>query len=83
MLLIAEIGLTVWACIKLGQAKKGWGLGLLPIAGVIVGAIIMTLLGATASTIVIVDILAVGALIWIIASTKVSKNTPPPLPPTQ
>ena len=81
MLLIAEIGLTVWACIKLGQAKKGWGLGLLPAAGAIVGGLIMGALGATASTVVIVDILAIGALIWIIASTK--KVTPPPFPPVQ
>ena len=31
MIVIIEIGLTVWACIKLHQAKKPWGLGLLPL----------------------------------------------------
>jgi hypothetical protein len=75
ILLLAEIGLTIWACIKLGKAKKGWALGLLPVAGAVLGGILMGALGAAASTIIIVDVIAVGILIWIIATTK---STAPP-----
>ena len=79
MLLIAEIALTIWACIKLGKAKKGWAWGLLPAGiGLVGGFLIGILLGAlgiaTASVVtaigLIIDAGIIIALIIMIVKAK-------------
>ncbi len=78
MLLVVEIGLTVWACLRFSQAKKSWAFGLLPIligfvcsfcAGFFLGAI-----GVAASTIltfgILLDLAMVVVLIVLIVKNK-------------
>jgi len=78
MLLIVEIALTAWACVRYSQAKKNWLLGIAPIGvGLIVAFLVGLLLGAlsaSAATItiigVMIDIGIIVALISAIATNK-------------
>ena len=78
MLLIVEIILTCWACVRFSKAKKSWALGLLPIGiglalGVLVG-LVVTAVGSTIASVygllLCLDLVMIAALIWIIAAVK-------------
>jgi len=82
MLLILEIGLTVWLCINLGKAKKGWAYGLLPLGiciagGFLIGLILGALGIATAAAVtaigLILDIATIIVLIVMLTKNKSPK----------
>ena len=51
MLLILEVILTAWVCVKLDRAKKKWGYGLIPFAVcLLLGLILGIVIGASAIT---------------------------------
>jgi hypothetical protein len=85
---ILQIGLTIWACIRCHQAKKGWALGLIPLGAVVAGGILIGMIvgvsGGSPSDAagigLFLDIGSFIALIWMIIANKPPKVLPPPPP---
>ncbi len=77
---IAEIALTIWACVRFYQVGKCWALGLIPFSagffgGYLIG-IFLGLLGVSITSAIIpilgitIDLIVIGVLIYLIASNK-------------
>ena len=86
--IIIEIVLTVFACVRCHQAKKGWALGLIPLgvalaAGALLGVAFGSTGGALSDLVIIgafMDIGVIIALIWMIIANKPVKTLPPEPP---
>lgn len=84
MLLYFELVLTLWACIRLNQAKKCWIFGFIPVfAGVfltLIVAIIIEIMGGIPNPVslpfLLIDLAVVISLVWIIIFNKKSVYKP-------
>ena len=78
MLLLLEISLTIWACIRMSKSGKSWAYGLLPVGitaaiAFIIGFCVTLAHGNTSAVSAIyllLDLSTVGALIGMIIAAK-------------
>jgi hypothetical protein len=70
MLILLQIGLTVWACIRLSKAGKSWALGLIPVGLTFVLGFLSAFAGATDSAVFMIDAACVVALVVIVVLSK-------------
>lgn len=77
MILIGEIILTVAVCIRMSQAGKKWGYGLLPLS---LGLIIGFLLGLSGLISIYTNMIWMDIIIIIILVVMLVSNKPMPAP---
>jgi|WetSurMetagenome_2_1015567.scaffolds.fasta_scaffold828859_2 hypothetical protein len=70
MLILAQIGLTVWACIRLNKAGRSWALGLIPVGLTLLLGYLSAFTGATDSAIFMIDAACVVALVLIVVLSE-------------
>jgi len=77
MILIGEIILTVTVCVRMSQAGKKWGYGLLPLS---LGLIIGFLLGLSGMVTISTNMIWMDIIIIIILVVMLISNKPLPAP---